>query len=66
MSIHAARTGLLQAHPASPIPDWPEPRRRRLQYPAAVGAYTVLVLGLIAAILALGGIAGAVFGIDMR
>jgi len=62
MSTHMSRVYPYQAHRA----DWPEPgRRRHWQYALAVAGYTALILGVIAGILALGGIAGAVLGLDM-
>lgn len=53
-----------QAHPM--YEDWERPRRwRRLQYALAVLVQALLILAIMAGILALGGLAGAVLGVDM-
>lgn len=56
----------MQAHPRYPRTDWAPPERRRSwQIVIAVLVQTALILGLILAILAVGGVAGAALGLDM-
>jgi hypothetical protein len=63
--VYVARPRRDMAHPI--YEDWPTPSRwRNLQYAAAVVVQALLILAIMAGILALGGLAGAVLGVDMN
>ena len=69
MSIHATRTGLMQAHPsdATAYRSGPVPSRwRHVWYAVEVVGQAAFLLFLILAVLVVGAGMGAVLGVEMR